>query len=136
MKYPLSFFSTGLGLLLLGGCNNPASNPAPASREYTVGYSVSATGSSSASVVAYAGPTGNLVQLTNVSVPTTYTFKRTLRAGDGLNIVATVAAPLVATTITATILLDGKVVQTQTGTSQGGGTSGASATANIAYVIP
>jgi hypothetical protein len=87
-------------------------------------------------VIAYAGPTGNLVQLTTVPVPATYTFKRTLRSGDGLNIVASVAAPLVATTITATILLDGKAVQTQTGASQGGGTSGSSATANIAYVLP
>ncbi|RZJ88381.1 MAG: hypothetical protein EOO60_11145 [Hymenobacter sp.] len=130
-------FSTSIALLLaLSGCNNSSSTPAPSAREYTVEYSVSATGSSTASVIGYAGPTGNLIQLTNIPLPASYSFKRTLKQGDGLNIVASVAAPTVATSITATILLDGKAVQTQTGSSTGGGTTGTSATANISYVIP
>jgi hypothetical protein len=130
-------FSTGLALLLtLSGCDKSSDTPAPSAREYTVAYTVSATGSSTASVVAYADQTGNLTQLTAVTLPATYTFKRTLKSGDGLNIVASVAAPTTATTITATILLDGKAVQSQTGSSTGGGTTGMSATANISYVLP
>lgn len=134
---PIAFKLSCLALLLgAASCSKSNDTPAPSAREYTVEYRVNATGTSTASVVAYADQTGNLTQLTSVTLPVTYTFKRTMKTGDGLNIVASVAAPTVATTITATILLDGKAVQTQTGSSAGGGTTGTSATANIVYVLP
>ena len=125
-----------LSLLLGAGCSKNNDPAAPSTREYQVEYQVSATGAGQASVVAYADQAGNLTQLTAVTLPATYSFRRTLARGAGVNIVASVAGPAQATTITATILLDGKPVQTQTGSSPGGGTVAPSATANVAYVIP
>jgi len=126
-----------LGLVVaMSSCSKSSVTPSPSAREYTVEYRVNATGTSTASVVAYADQTGNLTQITSASLPASYKFQRTLKSGDGLNIVAAVAAPLISTTITATILLDGKSVKTQSGSSAGGGTTSPSATANVAYVLP
>lgn len=134
MRFVL-FSSLLLGLLT--GCAKTAVGPtSTGSRDVQVQYQVTATGATKASLIGFTDQQGNITQVNEVALPATYTFTRRVATGASLSIVATVAAPLLPTTLTANILVDGQLVNTQTSTSSGGGSGAPSATANISYVVP
>lgn len=71
-------------------------------------------GYTQARTIIYRDATGTQVIDENVALPKTYTFKRTLKSQDLLNIGAFPLSGSAATSVTCTILLDGKEVSTKT----------------------
>jgi hypothetical protein len=102
--------------LLLAGCSKDSSDPSPTPgpKEYEVLYQVSAVKYPVATIV-YRDQTGQLVTETNVALPKTYTFKRTMQAPDAVSCGAFPSAGDASSSVTCTISLDGKVVNTQSG---------------------
>ena len=106
-----------------------APGPGPvAPREYAVEYRVSSPNASAADYVSYHNETGATTTLGTTALPATYSFKRTMKTGDGLSILASLPAGAPTSEITTLILLDGKEVKKATG-------RGATAQAVSVYVI-
>jgi hypothetical protein len=103
--------------LLLAGCSKDSSDPSPSPgpKEYQVLYEVSAVKYSTANVI-YRDNTGQLVTESNVPLPKTYTFKRTMQAPDAVSVGAFPGGGDASASVTCTISLDGKVVNTASGT--------------------
>jgi hypothetical protein len=110
-------FLTLLALpLLLGSCaksteNDPA--PEPEAKEYTVEYEVSALNATAARIDYRLANVG-LVTETNVQLPKTYSFKRTMKRLDVVSIGAFYINDGDPATLTCTIKLDGVPVATRT----------------------
>lgn len=121
-------------LLLLGGATlatscSKTSDVAPiAPKEYQVEYRVSSVAAPAADYISYENETTGTTVLNNVALPASYAFKRTMKQGDHLNILASLKGGTSASEITASILLDGKEVAKQAG-------RGATAQAVPTYVI-
>ena len=86
-----------------------------APKEYQVEYRVSSATAPAADYVSYENETAGTTVLNNVPLPASYSFKRTMKQGDHLNILANVKGGTAASEITATILLDGKEVAREVG---------------------
>lgn len=104
------------------------STPATGSKEYQVEYKVTSSTNAQADGIIYANETGGNTQLSNVVLPKTYSFKRTMKQGDALSILADIDGGTANSEITASIMLDGKEVKKETG-------RGESAQAVPVYVI-
>ncbi|MBO3273081.1 hypothetical protein [Hymenobacter defluvii] len=113
----------------LSACGNddpsPSINLDP--KEYTVEYRITST-DPVASYIGYDNETGATITAVNVAVPFTTTFKRTMKVGQYVSILASLKGATAASTIKGDILLDNKVVKTQTAT-------GPAAEVNLNYVI-
>jgi hypothetical protein len=72
--------------------------------------------------------TGATITAQGVTLPFTTSFKRTMRVGQYVSILASLKGAAATSTIKGDILLDNKVVKTQTAT-------GATAEVNVNYVI-
>lgn len=105
--------------LLAGNCSkdNESSDPKPSTdpREYQVDYRVTAVNYSQARII-YRDNTGTLVTEENIPLPKTYSFKRTMKAADIVSCGAFPAAGDATASVTCTILLDGKTVDTKSDT--------------------
>ena len=115
----LSCYLPLAALLLFGsaGCSKsndamPAPAPAAVPQEYQVEYRVSSPTAPAADYLAYNDDKGSTT-LGNTPLPVSYSFKRTMKRGDYLNVSATTpAAPGGApTTLLTIILLNGKEVK-------------------------
>lgn len=102
--------------LLLVGCskNNDQPTPSNAPKEYQVLYEVSAVKYTQANII-YRDQTGTLITETNVTLPKTYAFKRTMKSPDVVSCGAFPSGGDATASVTATISLDGKVVNTASG---------------------
>ncbi|HLK96196.1 MAG TPA: hypothetical protein VK364_00370 [Hymenobacter sp.] len=96
-------------------------------REYEVEYRVTST-ASEANFIAYTNESGGTSTFNNVALPVTYKFKRTMRLGDNVTILAGIDGGTPASEVTCAILLDGREVKRETG-------RGASAQAVPVWVI-
>ncbi|GAA4031394.1 hypothetical protein GCM10022409_14520 [Hymenobacter glaciei] len=84
-------------------------------KEYQVEYKVTSN-ASVADYLSYDNESGGSTTLSNVALPATYSFKRTMKLGDHVGILASLPSGSPATSeITASISLDGKEVKKETG---------------------
>lgn len=95
-------------------------DPAPASapdvpREYQVEYRVSSATDLAADYVAYDNETGGTTTLGTVVLPATYSFKRTMKKGDHLRLLASIPGGTASSEVTVSIWLDGKQVKQDVG---------------------
>lgn len=110
-------------------CSKDNSVTPVAPKEYQVEYKVSSATALASDYVSYDNEGGGTTTLNNVALPASYSFKRTMKQGDHVSILASLPSGSPATSeITATISLDGKVVKSQT-------SRGSSAQAVPVYVI-
>lgn len=91
-------------------------------------YRVSSSTAPLSDYISYDNESGGTTTLNNVSLPATYRFKRTMKQGDHVGLLASLNGGTSASEITATILLDGREVRKETG-------RGADAQAVPVYVI-
>lgn len=84
-------------------------------KEYQVAYRISSSTLAQSDFVSYTNDAGGTTILNNVALPASYSFKRTMKQGDHVNVAASISsgAPA-ASDITASILLDGKEVKKET----------------------
>lgn len=92
---------------------NDATPAGPA--EYEVEYRISSTTAPQSDYLSYDNESGGTTTLSNVPLPATYRFKRTLKRGDHFSLLASLAGGTAASEITAAILLDGREVKKETG---------------------
>ncbi|GAB2469918.1 hypothetical protein GCM10011375_40600 [Hymenobacter qilianensis] len=86
-------------------------------KDYTVEYRVSSTSNLVSDYISYTNATGGTTTLTNVALPVSYSFTRTMKQGDSATLLASLpAGGTAASNITVAILLDGKEVKKETGT--------------------
>lgn len=97
-------------------------------KEYQVEYRISSTTAPVSDYISYDNESGGTTTVNNVPLPATYRFKRTMKQGDHLSLLASLDGGTAASEITAAILLDGKEVKKETG-------RGADAQAVPVYVI-
>jgi hypothetical protein len=113
------YFLTLLALpLLLGSCAKSSENdptPEPEAKEYVVEYEVSALNATAARID-YRVANSGLITETNVQLPKTYSFKRTMKRLDVVSVGAFFISDEDPTTLTCTIKLDGVPVATRTAT--------------------
>lgn len=104
--------------LLAGSCSsdNENSDPTPSTtpKEYQVTYQVTAVNYTQARII-YRDNAGTLVTDENVPLPKTYSFKRLLKSADILSVGAFPTAGDAAANVTCVIQLDGKTVDTKSG---------------------
>lgn len=115
--------------LALSSCGNDDPEPSIdlTPKEYTVEYRITST-DPVASYIGYDNETGATITATNVAVPFTTSFKRTMKVGQYLSILASLKGASAGSTIRGDILLDNKVVKSQT-------SAGPTAEVNVNYVI-
>ena len=65
--------------------------------------------------LSYTNESGGNTTLNSTPLPASYRFKRTMKQGDNLTILASVSGGTAASEITCAILLDGKEVKKETG---------------------
>jgi hypothetical protein len=97
-------------------------------KEYQVEYRISSTTAPLSDYISYDNESGDTTTVNNVPLPSTYRFKRTMKRGDHLSLLASIDGGTAASEITAAILLDGREVKKETG-------RGADAQAVPVYVI-
>ena len=83
-------------------------------KEYQVEYKVTSNAPAS-DYVSYTNESGGTTTLGTTALPATYRFKRTMKQGDNLTILASIDGGTAASEITCAILLDGKEVKKETG---------------------
>jgi hypothetical protein len=83
--------------------------------EYQVEYRISSTTAPMSDYISYDNESGGTTTLNNVPLPATYRFKRTMKRGDHLTLLASLDGGTAASEITAAILLDGREVKKETG---------------------
>ena len=115
MKQTALFLLSGLALATAPGCTKKNDPDLNATRDYQVEYRVSSPSASMANNISYTNESGGTTALNNVSLPVTYTFKRTMKQGDSSLILAGIHGGTATSEITASILLDGKEVRKETG---------------------
>ena len=101
--------------LLVGSCSkSDSNNPTPSNqpKEYQVTYNVTAVNYAQARII-YRDATGTQVTEENVPLPKTYTFKRTMKSADVVSCGAFPANGDASASVTCTIQLDGKTVDTK-----------------------
>ena len=83
-------------------------------KEYQVEYKVISNVPAS-NYVSYTNESGGTTTLGTTALPATYRFKRTMKQGDNLTILASIDGGTAVSEITCAILLDGKEVKKETG---------------------
>ncbi|GAB3244048.1 hypothetical protein GCM10027346_41330 [Hymenobacter seoulensis] len=83
--------------------------------EYQVEYRISSATAPTSDYISYDNERGGITTLNNVPLPATYRFKRTMKQGDHLSLLASLDGGTAASEITASILLDGREVKKETG---------------------
>ncbi|MCC2548516.1 hypothetical protein LJY25_18860 [Hymenobacter sp. BT175] len=83
-------------------------------KEYQVEYKVTSNAPTS-DYLSYTNESGGNTTLSNTPLPVSYKFKRTMKQGDNLTILASIDGGTAASEITCAILLDGKEVKKATG---------------------
>jgi len=124
----LSCATLSLGTVACSNDNAPQPTPTQGPKDYQVEYRVTSTTDASADYVAYANETGATTTLATTALPKTFTFKRNMKLGDNLSLVATIPGGTASSEVTTTILLDGKEVKKASG-------RGVDARAITVYVI-
>ncbi|RYU84748.1 hypothetical protein FY528_20565 [Hymenobacter lutimineralis] len=127
MKRLTYLLLSSLFLVTAAGCSKDDATPA-GPREYQVEYRISSTTAPLSDYLSYDNESGGTTTLSNVPLPATYRFKRTMKQGDHLSLLASLDGGTAASEITAAILLDGREVKKETG-------RGADAQAVPVYVI-
>ncbi|UYZ60723.1 hypothetical protein [Hymenobacter latericus] len=110
------------------GCSKESSTKPAGPKEYQVEYRISSPSAAKADFVLYGNESGGRTQLTSVALPATYSFKRTMKYGDAVNVLASLNTNSATAEITAVILLDGQEKKRETG-------RGVNAQANTVFVI-
>ena len=101
-------------LACAASCSKDDATPA-GPREYHVEYRISSTTAPTSDYISYDNESGGTTTLNNVPLPATYRFKRTMKQGDHLSLLASLDGGTAALEITASILLDGREVKKETG---------------------
>ncbi|GAB3879412.1 hypothetical protein GCM10028824_42830 [Hymenobacter segetis] len=127
MKRLAYLLLSGLTLATMSSCSKDDATPA-GPREYQVEYRISSPTAPQSDYLSYDNESGGTTTLSNIPLPATYRFKRTLKQGDHLSLLASLDGGTAASEITAAILLDGREVRKETG-------RGAGAQAVPVYVI-
>ncbi|MCB2411108.1 hypothetical protein [Hymenobacter lucidus] len=127
MKRLTYLLLSGLTLASMAGCSKDDAIPA-GPKEYQVEYRISSTTAPSSDYISYDNESGGSTTLNNVPLPANYRFKRTMKQGDHVGLLASLDGGTSTSEITATILLDGREVKKETG-------RGADAQAVPVYVI-
>lgn len=83
-------------------------------KEYQVEYKVTSNAPAS-NYLSYTNESGGSTTLSNTPLPVSYKFKRNMKQGDNLTILASIDGGTAASEITCSILLDGKEVKKETG---------------------
>ena len=83
-------------------------------KEYQVEYKVISNVPAS-NYVSYTNESGGTTTLGTTALPATYRFKRSMKQGDNLTILASIDGGTAVSEITCAILLDGKEVKKETG---------------------
>lgn len=129
MKYAASLLLSCAALVFSATSCSKDSDPQPnvmptGPREYAVEYRVSSSNAqASTEYLAYINQTGGTTTLSSlVTLPATYSFKRTMGVGSGLSVSATLADASATGDLKLQILLDGKVVSESS--SKGANSSG------------
>lgn len=92
--------------------DNDATPSSP--KEYQVEYKVTSNAPTS-DYLSYTNESGGNTTLSNTPLPVSYKFKRTMKQGDNLTILASIDGGTAASEITCAILLDGREVKKETG---------------------
>ena len=74
-------------------------------------YRISSTTAPLSDYISYDNESGGTTTLNNVPLPATYFFRRTMRQGDHVGLLASLNGGIAASEITAAILLDGREVK-------------------------
>ena len=101
-------------LATASGCSKDNDATPSEPREYQVEYKVTSNAVES-DYVSYTNESGGTTTLGATPLPASYKFKRTMKRGDNLTILASIAGGTAASDITCAILLDGKEVKKETG---------------------
>ncbi|MBF9144523.1 hypothetical protein [Hymenobacter properus] len=123
----LAYLLLSTTTLAMAGCSKDDATPT-GPKEYQVEYRISSTTAPLSDYISYDNESGGTTTLSNVPLPATYRFKRTMKQGDHLSLLASLDGGTAASEITASILLDGREVKKETG-------RGADAQAVPVYVI-
>lgn len=118
---------SGLTLATVTSCSKDEATPA-GPKEYQVEYRISSTTAPTSDYISYDNESGGTTTVNNVPLPVTYRFKRTMKQGNHLSLLASLDGGTAASEITASILLDGREVKKETG-------RGADAQAVPVYVL-
>jgi len=127
MKRLTFLLLSSLALTTAVSCSKDDATPA-GPKEYQVEYRITSTTAPSSDYISYDNESGGTTTVNNVLLPATYRFKRTMKQGDHLSLLASLDGGTAASEITAAILLDGREVKKETG-------HGADAQAVPVYVI-
>lgn len=127
MKRLTYLLLTGLTLGTASSCSKDDATPT-GPKEYQVEYRISSTTAPTSDCISYDNESGGTTTVNNVSLPATYRFKRTMKPGDHLSLLASLDGGTTTSEITAAILLDGREVKKETG-------RGADAQAVPVYVL-
>jgi hypothetical protein len=84
-------------------------------RDYQVEYRVSSSTDLATDYLAYDNETGGTTTLGLVPLPTSYSFKRNMKKGDHLRLLASIPGGTASSEVTVTIFLDGKQVKQDVG---------------------
>ena len=101
MKIPFSLLTTG------SLCREAYTQPNATPKEYQVTYQVTAVNYTQARII-YRDNTGTLITDENVTLPNTYTFKRTMKSAHIVSVGAFPKGEDAAANVTCAIQLDGK----------------------------
>ena len=101
-------------LATASGCSKDNAAMPSGPKEYQVEYKVTSTAVES-DYVSYTNESGGTTTHGTTALPATYRFKRTMKQGDNLTIMASIDGGTAALEITCAILLDGKEVKKETG---------------------
>jgi hypothetical protein len=99
---------------LTTGCSKDNDATPSGPKEYQVEYKVTSNAPAS-DYVSYTNESGGTTTLGTTALPATYRFKRTMKQGDNLTILASIDGGTASSEITCAILLDGKEVKKETG---------------------
>lgn len=127
MKRLTYLLLSGLTLATAASCSKDDATPT-GPKEYQVEYRISSTTAPASDYISYDNESGGTTTLNNVPLPAIYRFKRTMKQGDHVGLLASLDGGTAASEITASILLDGREVKKETGL-------GAEAQALPVYVI-
>jgi hypothetical protein len=110
MKRMAYLLLSGLTLAAAAGCSKDDAKPT-GPKEYQVEYRISSTTAPTSDYISYDNESGGTTTLGNVPLPATYRFKRTMKQGDHVGLLASLDGGTAASEITASILLDGQEVK-------------------------
>ncbi|TGE14973.1 hypothetical protein [Hymenobacter elongatus] len=97
------------------GCSKDNDAAPTSPKEYQVQYKVTSVNAAVSDYISYDNESGGTTTVNNVPLPASYSFKRTMKQGDHLSILASIDGGTPASEITVAILLDGKEVKKETG---------------------